>query len=193
MSDSFTPSTTPDGFDAAGQQTAAFAPEDPTLAKISDALYGDPEAPVQYQPVPGETDGYKAPGGTVRGSMRDRIAARRPYTSEQVYVASWDETVEVRSISLGLRNEMMAKVMDPETKEANVELLYPELLIRTAYDPETGTRVFADDDLAFLNGQDAGAADIVAKIAMKLSGMTDKAKDEEAKKSSETETSVSAS
>jgi hypothetical protein len=125
--------------------------------------------------------------------MRERIAARRPYSVELKYVKSWDETVEVRSISLGVRNEMMERVMDPETKEANVKLLIPELLIQCAYDPQTGERVFADDDLAFLNGQDSGAADEVAEVAMRLSGMVEGAKDEEAGKSSETETSVSAS
>lgn len=151
------------------------------------------DLPVQHALVAGETEGYKAPGAALRPSMRDRIAARRPYSAETVYVPSWDERVEVRSISLGLRNEMMERVLDPETKEANVKLLYPELLIRTAYDPETGERIFADDDLAFIDGQDAGAADIVAKVAMRLSGMADGEKEKEAGKSSETETSVSAS
>lgn len=178
MTENFIPSSTPDGFDVNGAQTAAYAPEG---------------SPAQVAPVAGETEGYKAPGGALRPSMRERLALRRPYTSEPVYVPSWDETVEVRSISLGLRNEMMDRVMDPETKEANVKLLYPELLIRTAYDPETGERIFADDDLAFINGQDAGAADTVAKVAMRLSGMVEGDKDAEAGKSSETETSVSAS
>lgn len=151
------------------------------------------EASPQVAPVAGETEGYKAPGAALRPSMRDRIAARRPYSAELKYVKSWDETVEVRSISLGVRNEMMERVMDPETKEADVKLLIPELLIRCAHDPETGERIFADDDLAFLNGQDSGAADEVAEVAMRLSGMTDGDKDKEAGKSSETETSVSAS
>ncbi len=189
----FAPSSTPDGYDANGNVTPDFTPVDPILANISDAVAAAAEAPAQVRPVHGETDGYKAPGGGLRPTLRDRIAARRPYTSESVYVKSWEETVEVRSISLGVRNEMMERVMDPETKDADVKLLYPELLIRTAYDPATGERIFADDDLAFINGQDAGAADEVAKVAMRLSGMTEGDKDKEAGKSFETETSVSAS
>lgn len=186
MTENFTPSATPNGYDAAGQQTAAFVPEGAPVEAAA-------QAPVQHQPVPGETEGFKAPGGAVRPSMRDRIANRRPYSTEEIYVKSWDETIEVRSISLGVRNDMMERVMDPETKEANVKLLIPELLIQTAYDPETGARVFADDDLAFLNGQDSGAADEVAAVAMRLSGMVEGDKDKEAGKSSETATSVSAS
>lgn len=192
MTENFTPSSTPDGFDAAGNVTPSYIPDSPESI-TSRAPEAHIPSPVQHQLVPGETDGYKAPGGTVRLSQRERIAARRPYTAKKVYVEGWDEWVEVRSIALGVRNEMMARVMDPETKEANVQLLIPELLIQTAYDPETGERTFADDDLAFINGQDSGAADTVAKVAMELSGMVEKAKETEAGKSSETETSVSPS
>lgn len=188
MSNDFTPSATPNGYDAAGQQTAAFLPEGVDVhASVAAGQT------VQHQPVPAEGGGYKAAGGAIRQSMRDRIAARRPYSSQLVRVEAWEETVEVRSLPLGLRNDMMMRVMDPETKEPNVELLFPELIIRASHDPETGERIFADDDLALINGLDAGAADEVAKVAMGLSGMGEKQKDAEAGKSSETATSVSPS
>lgn len=149
-----------------------------------------PAAPApQVSAVASETDGYKGAQGAVRGSIRDRIAKRRPYSSE--IVDAFDEKIEVRSISLGLRNEMLASVIDEETKEADVKKLYPELIIRTCFDPETGERVFSDDDLAFINGLDAGDSDKLAKPALRLSGMSDDVKDEEAGKSSETAPSVS--
>lgn len=188
MSDSFTPSATPNGYDASGNQTQAFVPDGVDVAASVAA-----GAPVQHQPVPGETAGYLAPGGALRGSLRDRIAARRPYTSQLVTVEAWGETVEVRSLPLGVRNDMMLRVMDPETKEPNVQLLFPELIIAASHDPETGEKVFSDDDLAFINGLDAGAADEVAKVAMDLSGMGEKQKDKEAGKSYATETSGSPS
>ena len=181
MSEQFIEGATPDSYDAAGNQTPAFAP-----AAASNV-------PAEAEPIAPETDGYKAPGGGLRESIRDRIAKRRPYASREVYVPSWEETIEVRSISLGLRNDMLTSVMDEETKEADIKKLYPELIIRTAYDPQTGERVFSNDDLAFINGLDAGSADLLAKPALELSGMTDEAKDKEAGKSSETETSVSPS
>lgn len=175
----FVEGSTPNSYAADGSKTAAFVPASPA------------EAPAQTEATPGETEGHKAAGGALRRSVRDRIAARRPYASETV--EAFDEQIEVRSISLGLRNEMLASVIDPETKEADVKKLYPELIIRSAFDPETGERIFSDDDLAFINGLDAGDADILAKAAMRLSGMTDDAKDKEAGKSSETATSVSPS
>lgn len=182
----FTEGSTPNSYDANGARTADFQPaQEGTSAPV--------QAPVQHSGTPGETDGYKAAGGSVRQSIRDRIAAVRPYASEIIPVPAWGVDIEVRSITLGLRNDMLASVIDPETKEADVKKLYPELIIRSAHDPETGERVFADDDLAFINGRDAGSADLLAKAALRLSGMTDEAKDAEAGKSSETETSVSPS
>ncbi|WIC89087.1 tail assembly chaperone [Arthrobacter phage Ottawa] len=171
VTEQFIEGATADSYAADGSKTAEFSP-------------------VGAEPIAAETEGYKAPGGGLRESIRDRIAKRRPYASREVFVPAWEETIEVRSISLGLRNEMLTSVMDEETKEADIKKLYPELIIRTSYDPQTGERVFSNDDLAFINGLDAGSADLLAKPALELSGMTDDAKDKEAGKSSETETSV---
>lgn len=153
-----------------------------------------PEAP-QVAPqvsIPaGEDGGYKAPGGGPRKSIRERIAAIRPYSSDTIDVAAWDNvTIEVRSIPLGERNDMLMRVMDPETNKPDVKKLYPELLIETCFDPETGEKVFSDDDAAFINGRDSAAVDPVAKLALRISGMDDGAEEEAAGKSSKTETSV---
>lgn len=151
---------------------------------------GNPQA----QPVPGETEGFKAPGGGARRSILDRITSVRPYRSEVVPdIAEWDGvSVEVRSLPLGERNDMMAEVMDGDG-QLDVKALYPALLIAACYDPETGEKVFPADAAAIINGLDSGAVDKVAKVAMSISGMADKAKEDEAGKSSETETSVSPS
>ena len=179
MTEQFVEGATPNSYDAAGAPTAAFQPATGT----------EGHAP-QVVPVESETAGYKGEGGAIRTSIRDRIRAARPYTKELVEVEEWEATIEVRSISLGLRNEMMLSVIDPDTKQADVRKLYPEMIIACSYDPETGEKVFADDDAAFLNGLDAGVLDKIAKPAMELSGMNEKSKDAAAGKSSETETSV---
>lgn len=178
----FVEGATPNSYDAAGAPTEALQPAGGTEAHTP-----------QVVPVASETAGYKGEGGAIRTSIRDRIRAARPYTSELVEVEAWGVTVEVRSISLGLRNEMMLSVIDPDTKTADIRKLYPEMIIACSYDPETGEKVFSEDDAAFLNGLDAGTTDIVAKPALRLSGMNDDSKDKEAGKSSETETSVSPS
>lgn len=146
-----------------------------------------PEAPASYSPqvqvVAGEAGGYRAPGGVTRPSMRDRIIALRPYTSELVEVPAWGETVEVRSLPLGERNDMMMSVMDPVTNKPDLKAMYPALLIATAYNPETGEKVFAPDDAATIQGLDANAVDRVAKAALNLSGMGKDDKDAAASKS----------
>lgn len=150
------------------------------------------EQPEQRHIVPGEQDGYRAPGGSVRMSTRDKIAAARRYSAETVDVPEWDTQIEVRTLALGVRNEMMEKVMD-EDGEADLKSLYPEMLIASCYDVETGEPVFAEDDAAFINDLDAAAVDKVAEVALKKSGMKEKAEEEAAGKSSETATSVSPS
>jgi hypothetical protein len=146
--------------------------------------------PEQVRVVPSEMGGYKAPGGGARLSIRDRAVAARPYKAETVDVPEWDAVIEVRSLPLGERNEMMGEVVDEETGKGDFKAMFPALLIRACYDPETGERVFAEDDAATINGFDSQVVDRVAEVALKLSGLAEKSKDDAAGKSSETATSV---
>lgn len=129
-----------------------------------------PAAPEQVTPVPAETAGYQGAGGTVRQSIRDRIAAVRPYVSETVDVPEWDSKIEVRSISLGERQAIMAGIMDEDgtVRTADIEASF---ILAAAFDPETGEKVFGPDDLEFVQTRAAGPADRVGKVAMRLSGM----------------------
>lgn len=150
-----------------------------------------PVDPAQRVAPPAETEGYKAPGGVVRRSIRDRIAAVAPYTSRLVTVEEWDGVqVEVRSLSLGERNAMLAKAAEGEDGgNTDISTIYPEMVMRCTFDPETGEKVFNEEDEAFINSRPANLVDKLAMPAMELSGMKDseKAVDDAAKKSSETE------
>jgi hypothetical protein len=142
------------------------------------------EAPEQAHTVPAETAGYQAPGGGVRRSIRDRIASVRPYKSEIVNVPEWDGVdIEVRSVTLGERQEIMAEIMDEEGN-APVARIMSQFIIACSFDPETGEKVFSHDDEEFVNSRAAGPADKIGTAAMKLSGMGKAMEDEEAKKSS---------
>lgn len=127
-------------------------------------------APAQVAPVPSETAGYLAPGGGTRLSIRDRIAAVRPYTSETVEVPEWDSTIEVRSITLGERQELMAGIME-EDGTVNTTVIAGSFILACSYDPETGEKVFSPDDLPFIQSRAAAPADKVGKVAMRISGM----------------------
>lgn len=148
---------------------------------------------LQVSSPAGETDGFKAPGGSLRRSIRDRIASVAPYTAELVTIHEWDDVqIEVRSLSLGARNDMLARAAETEG-DADLRIIYPEMVMLCSYDPETGDRVFADDDLEFINSRPANLVDKLAVPAMRLSGMNESSVEEAGKESSGTEASDSAS
>ena len=134
-----------------------------------DAPAAETGSHVQHAQVPAETAGYLAPGGNVRPSIRDRIAAARPYVSELVEVEEWDATVEVRSLSLGERQAMMVQLVDDDGN-LDKEVLEAAYIQACSWDPDTGKRVFADDDLDFIQSRPAGSMDKLGNVAMKLSG-----------------------
>lgn len=187
MTDSFIP-----GYDAVPEpehraSVAPFAEPEPL-----GAVNPDP----QVFPVASEADGYKAPRAITRDAIRERIRKVRPYTSVTVDVEEWDVTVEVRSMTLGDRNEMgvqMAKSGDDG--DDSFRNFYPMVLIACAFDLE-GNHIFTHEDLAWINSLDANIVDKIAKPAMDLNGFgkeAEKVVEEAAGKSSETETSESSS
>jgi hypothetical protein len=140
------------------------------------------EAPDQVDLVPSETEGYRAPGGGIRSSVRDRMAARRPYRSEPVTLDDGTE-VEVRTISLGERAEMVAELSDKETGEFDNQRMQAMSVLHQSYDPETGERVFADDDIDFIQSMDASYLQPIIDAANKLATGNKEAQEAEAKKS----------
>lgn len=192
MTDSFEPSATPDGYDARGNKTDAFVAEGSVAAPAVTPSEALSPAPVQVHQVASELDGYRAPRGLTRDEIRDRIRKVRPYSSVTVDVPEWDITVEVRSMSLGARNDM-ALVMTGADGASDMKQFYPMVIATCTYDAE-GEQVWGEEDIAWLNSLDAAILDKIAEPAMKLNGFTDKDKvEEEAGKSSATETSGSAS
>lgn len=163
-----------------------------TRSVIGDPEYRYDERPPQLSAPIGESAGFKAEGGVTRLSIRDRIAACAPYAAEIVKIPEWDVEIEVRSMALGERNEMLQRASEGEG-DTNIQSVYPEMVVRCSYDPETGERVFSQDDVEFINTRRADLVDKLALAAMKLSGMDEDSVDEEAKKSSETEVSESSS
>lgn len=156
------------------------------------------DAPVEPRhgayPVASESEGYRAPGGLLRDEIRQRIRKARPYSSRTVDVPEWDITVEVRSMSLGDRNDMALHMVTADGKD-NPRQFYPMVIATCTYDAD-GLKVFGPEDLPWLNTLDAHILDRIAKPAMELNGFGEDAKEkveEEAGKSSETQTSDTAS
>lgn len=189
MSDQFIPGNHPNAYTESGDFLGNVPEDDDPTQEVSGLDLGaSTPPPAQVTSPAGETDGYKAPGGSLRLSIRDRIAAVAPYSSKLVPVEEWGIEAEIRSLSLGERNEMLNKAAGDDG-DADIRSIYPEMVVRCTFDPETGERVFGDDDIAFINSRPANLVDKLAVPAMELSGMADDAVEDEAKKSSKTEPS----
>lgn len=185
MSDQFQEGTTPDAYDFRGNRNPESLSweEEVPAAPVS---VPNP-APVQTSVPVSETGGYKAPGGGTRDAIRARMQAVRPYTFKDVYVDEWESEFQLRSMTLGDRNDMMEVMLADGTGKADVRKMFAAIIIASTFDSE-GEKVFTEEDEGWLNSLPASIVDKLAKPAMDLSGLGDEKRvDEEAKKSSKTE------
>lgn len=113
-------------------------------------------------------------------SLRDSIFAINDIPSEQVEVPEWDLTLEVRGMSGEDRIRIISRATDVDTGLANLQQVYPEIVIACTYDPATGERVFDDGDRDALMSKSAQAIDRLATPGMALSGLTKEASDAQA-------------
>lgn len=119
-------------------------------------------------------------------SIRDQILAKQDIPSEMVDVPEWGVKVEVR----GMTGAERTRIMDKATQNAgdvNLQFVYPEIVIATAFDPETGEQVFKPSDRDALLAKSATALDRIAAVGMRLSGFTAESADDMGKDSSATD------
>lgn len=121
-------------------------------------------------------------------SLRDKILAVQDDTpSEIVDIPEWDVKVLVRGFSLGAKDDFLASVLDPETRKPNLKAFNVGVLIGTAYDPETGAKLFSESDIPVLKQKSAAIVQRLVDVGSRLSGLADEAVEAAAKKSSLTE------
>lgn len=118
-------------------------------------------------------------------SLRDQIFAIQDIPSEMVEVPEWGVKIEVRGMTGAERTRIMDLALDNKGG-MNLQFVYPEIVIATAFDPETGTQVFTPNDRGTLLSKSATALDRLAGVGMRLSGFTEEASDEKGKDSSAT-------
>ena len=113
-------------------------------------------------------------------SLRDQIFAIQDIPSEMVAVPEWGVKLEVRGMTGAERTRIMDLAIDNKGG-MNLQFVYPEIVIATAFDPETGTQVFTPNDRGTLLSKSATALDRLAGVGMRLSGFTEEASDEKGK------------
>lgn len=125
-------------------------------------------------------------------SLRDQILATNDIPKEAVKVKEWGIEVEVRGMTGAERTRILDLAMD-EKNGVNLQMVYPEIVISTAFDPSTGAQIFSPADRAALLSKSANALDTLATVGMRLSGFTQETSDELGKDSSATATEGSSS
>ena len=118
-------------------------------------------------------------------SIRDQILAVQDIPTEMVEVPEWGVKIEVRGMTGAERTRIMDKATANQD-EMNLQMIYPEIVIATSFDPSTGEQVFVPEDRDILLSKSATALDRVAMVGMRLSGFTKESADELGKDSSET-------
>lgn len=123
-------------------------------------------------------------------SIRDLVLAVQDIPVELVTVPEWNVKIEVRGMTGAERTRIMDKAVG-QTGDVNLQFVYPEIVIATSFDPESGEQIFSPNDRDALLAKSANALDRLASVGMRLSGFTQESADVAGKDSSATATADS--
>ena len=101
-------------------------------------------------------------------SLRDQILSSNDIPKELVKVKEWNVSIEVR----GMTGAERTRILDLAQGDGgmNLQMVYPEIVISTAFDAETGEKIFSPEDRTALLSKSANALDALATVGMQLSG-----------------------
>lgn len=119
-------------------------------------------------------------------SLRDQILNSNDIPKELVKVKEWNIEIEVR----GMTGAERTRILDLAQSDGgmNLQMVYPEIVISTAFDAETGEKIFSPEDRTALLSKSANALDSLATVGMRLSGFLAETSNDLGKDSSETAT-----
>lgn len=103
-------------------------------------------------------------------SLKDKIKAFNDIKTKRITIPAWEVDVEVRSMSgmdrmLGIQNSI-----GPDGKIDQVKF-NTWAIINCCYDPETGEKLFAAEDIDWLPGKNAQAIELLTTAALEVSGL----------------------
>lgn len=126
-------------------------------------------------------------------SLRDKILAAQDIPTEKVTIPEWDVTLLVKGMSAGDRIELMQTAYDVNTGQVNMSVVYPDVAVACAHDPETGEPVFTDADKDAILSKSSAAVEKLANVGLRLSGIGKDEQDAAGKDSSNTQNDDSSS
>ena len=103
------------------------------------------------------------------GELRKTILESDDIVAELLEVPEWGTTIEVR----GMDGKERAKLLKGAASggEVNMEKWFPDLLIATVHDPESGEKVFERADRDAINAKSGAAIAAIADVSARLSGL----------------------
>lgn len=105
--------------------------------------------------------------------LRSQILDFHDVPEETITIPEWGNIVVViKGMTGASRANMMTRSVDPSTGEMSFEALYPEVIIATVMNPETGEPVFGPNDRDVINTKSGGVLERLARDGMRLSGLT---------------------
>lgn len=113
-------------------------------------------------------------------SLKDKIKNADDRGTETVEVPEWGVTLELRSPTVAERSELIAAMADingEAPSAADYTRSYVQLVIATAHDPETGERVFSDEDAEWLAEKNGAVLNTAWEAAQRVAGLDVKAVD----------------
>lgn len=103
-------------------------------------------------------------------SIREKILSAQDIREKEINVPEWEVNVLVRGLTGRQRAKLLQDAVDTKGK-LDLEKIYPEIVIFSAYDPETGKPVFEPADRDILAEKSGAALERIAQAAMGLSGL----------------------
>ena len=113
-------------------------------------------------------------------SLRDKILEIKDIQEEEVSIPEWGCRVLVRGLTGRQRAIFLQNGIDSKGK-LDMQKAYPDLVILSARDPETGEPIFGAGDADAVIEKSGAALERIAQVAMRLSGLGPNAVEEAAK------------
>jgi hypothetical protein len=115
-------------------------------------------------------------------SIRDQILATDDIPKKLVDVPEWGMTIEVRGMTGADRTAILENAVNPTTGAVDLKVMYPDIVIASAHDPETGEKIFSPDDRSVLMAKSATALDRLAEAGMQVGGLSKQEGDDAGKR-----------
>lgn len=101
----------------------------------------------------------------------DKIKAADDIKKEKIFVSEWDVEIELKGMTGSQRARMFDVCLDDKGNFDRGKS-FPFTVIACSSDPQTGEKIFNENDIDWLLEKSASSLEKIALPAMKLSGLT---------------------